>query len=343
MKPKRLCLECGEQCSDSRAKYCCIECRSKYYSKKNAKESDPNGELECRECGFRSNGSLQVHLKMKHGLTPTQYMQKHSLGADSVYSTGLRDMLSERVVGDKNPAYQHGGKLSPFSKKFIKYESLSEDEVELSIKDVALRAATTTKRNDNLPLRVEYYTKRGYSEEDAKKALSERQATFSLEKCIEKYGTEDGHRIWSERQELWINNSKHMRSGVSMVQMQLFSSLIHVPDAMFGKPSESNLGEKVIVTSAGTFSLDYYIPSKNIAIEFYGDFWHGNPNKYAPGDIIKFPGNDVVVDDIWFKDDTRINALYDEHGIRTLIVWESDFKTNRDEVIKLCNEYIENG
>ena len=50
---------------------------------------------------------------------------------------------------------------------------------------------------------VEYYLLRGFSEEDAKAKVSNIQSTFSLEKCIEKHGLEEGTRIWSERQEKW--------------------------------------------------------------------------------------------------------------------------------------------
>jgi len=53
---------------------------------------------------------------------------------------------------------------------------------------------------------LEYYIKRGYSEEESKKLLSERQSTFSLEKCIIKYGLEDGLKRWEDRQDKWIKS-----------------------------------------------------------------------------------------------------------------------------------------
>jgi hypothetical protein len=61
--------------------------------------------------------------------------------------------------------------------------------------------------------RIEYYLERGYSLEDAKNVLKERQATFSLEKCIEKYGEDAGSIVWRERQDKWQNtlNSKPLK------------------------------------------------------------------------------------------------------------------------------------
>ena len=53
---------------------------------------------------------------------------------------------------------------------------------------------------------LEYYLKKGYSEEDSKKLLSERQSTFSLEKCIKKYGTDEGIKKLKIRQDKWIKS-----------------------------------------------------------------------------------------------------------------------------------------
>ena len=57
---------------------------------------------------------------------------------------------------------------------------------------------------------IMYYTTRGYSEDEAIELQSERQKTFSLEKCINKLGELDGTLRWSERQEKWQDtlNSK---------------------------------------------------------------------------------------------------------------------------------------
>lgn len=50
---------------------------------------------------------------------------------------------------------------------------------------------------------VDYWISKGMSEEDAKKLISDRQRTFSLDKCIEKYGKEEGLKRFKERQTKW--------------------------------------------------------------------------------------------------------------------------------------------
>jgi hypothetical protein len=58
---------------------------------------------------------------------------------------------------------------------------------------------------------VEYWIHRyGQTPEEARLSVSRQQSTFSLEKCVLKYGVEEGQRIWSERQQKWQDtlNSK---------------------------------------------------------------------------------------------------------------------------------------
>lgn len=53
------------------------------------------------------------------------------------------------------------------------------------------------------PKHVDYWINKGYSIEESKDIISRSQVTFSLEICIEKYGDEEGYRIWKERQDKW--------------------------------------------------------------------------------------------------------------------------------------------
>jgi len=55
----------------------------------------------------------------------------------------------------------------------------------------------------NCSTRVEYWLSQGFSEEEAKIKLIERQTTFSKKKLIEKLGEEEGIKRWKERQIKW--------------------------------------------------------------------------------------------------------------------------------------------
>jgi hypothetical protein len=68
---------------------------------------------------------------------------------------------------------------------------------------------------------IEYWTIRGFSEVEAKENISKEQTTFSLEKCIEKYGEDDGKQRWLDRQEKWHNSYKKSNFS-TLVEIQFF-------------------------------------------------------------------------------------------------------------------------
>ncbi len=104
---------------------------------------------------------------------------------------------SERVQGENNPGYQHGGKFSPFSENFVGYQN---GNVDYDIEDVINKASKTKEENpERQPTRIEYWLAQGYDQYEAEKRLSEYQRKFSLDICIERYGEEEGYRIWKDR------------------------------------------------------------------------------------------------------------------------------------------------
>lgn len=110
-----------------------------------------------------------------------------------------------------NPAKNHNGALSPFSKNFLKYSNLNTFEIKNEIKKVKEKTKETKINHpENNSTKIEYYLNKGFDLETSKKLLSERQSTFSLEKCLKKFGEIEGLNIFKNRQEKWQNtlNSK---------------------------------------------------------------------------------------------------------------------------------------
>lgn len=160
--------------------------------------SDPSEFIECNICGYCGR-EIAIHVKT-HGIDPRNY------GVTKCQE--IRNKIRERVKGDKNPGYKHGGKLSPYSKKFIRYENGTAN---YTIEDVLKKQKQSYKENpQNRSNTLEFYLSRGLNVEEAKAALHKRQSTFSKEKCIKKYGEVEGVKIWQSRQDKWQNtlNSK---------------------------------------------------------------------------------------------------------------------------------------
>ncbi len=78
---------------------------------------------------------------------------------------------------------------------------------------------------------------------------------------------------------------------------------------------------------------DIFMPSNNLVIEYYGNFWHANPKYYKAKDILH---HNVTAEEIWKKDEKRIGIL-ESLGYNIMIIWEDDFKEDSEKIIRLLN------
>lgn len=92
-----------------------------------------------------------------------------------------------------------------------------------------------------------------------------------------------------------------------------------------------NLGYKSSVT-IGNYVVDYLNESKKEIIEINGDYWHCNPQKYAPDYYNKKLG--MTAFEKWKYDEERKKYL-ENLGYSVTILWESDLKSNKSTVHKL--------
>lgn len=162
--------------------------------------TDPKYYVECMLCGYRSK-NIQRHIKCDHNLSTKEY--KKQFGVSSVVCEDSVENFTTFECGDKNPAYRHEGKFSSLSKNFHKYNNLDETEVTEKINAVSKKIGISNKHNGNNSTTISYWLDKGYSQEEAEIMLSERQTTFTLDKCIERHGPIDGLMIWQDRQERW--------------------------------------------------------------------------------------------------------------------------------------------
>jgi very-short-patch-repair endonuclease len=133
---------------------------------------------------------------------------------------------------------------------------------------------------------LKYYLDRGYSEEVASEMLSNRQKTFTLEKCIQKYGEDKGYKKWIDRQEKWLKS--YQKINYSRISQEMFISvyneLLNVgfyDKVYFAKLDdnnnihETNKNYEYRLKLKKSYILpDFFIPSLNLIIEFDGTYYH---------------------------------------------------------------------
>jgi very-short-patch-repair endonuclease len=266
-----------------------------------------NDNLEtvtCRICGEQCKRIYGKHLKFAHNdMTTQQYKdlypgapimalsdkEKTTInGGKHMKLEKYKILFSEKIKGENNPNHksktteEERKSRSPFSKSFSKYSDIEDIEghissfVKESLKD---RIGSTT---------IEYFMKKGYSEEESKELLRERQATFTLEKCIANLGAKEGHKRWLERQEKWLKNYKKINySKISQeVFISVFNNLKNIGfenKVFFAKlDNEGNIHDTSknyefrLKLNKSYILPDFFIPDLNLIIEFDGTYYHRN-------------------------------------------------------------------
>lgn len=300
------------------------EYKLKYNLMKSNSDLKNEGAVECGICGLLSH-DLTSHIIRTHNMKIVDYKMQYG----EIKSQKYLFNLSERVKGENNPGYKHDGKFSPFSDKFIYSDKIDKNELISKVKK-------TIKENGSNSTTIEYWLKRGFTEEESRKNVSERQRTFTLQKCINKYGEEIGTKIWVERQEKWQKNlRKSLSGGFSKISQELFweifEKLSDVSQIYFaqldenkrkdltGKNHEYRLKLKTRIVLPDF--LD--IKSKKI-IEFDGTYWHEekiitNPNK--------------------LREEER-DELLEKEGYKVLHIKEKDYKNNPKKIISMCLDFL---
>ena len=86
------------------------------------------------------------------------------------------------------------------------------------------------------------------------------------------------------------------------------------------------------------FNVDFLIPSKNLIIECYGDYWHCNP-KFYDGDFYN-KSLHMTAKEKWEKDKKRLDFL-EKLGYTVLIFWGEDIKKEIEKIRNKIYVYIQ--
>lgn len=246
-----------------------------------------------------------------------------------------KKMASDAIKGKQNPNHKSNvnketrQSRSPFSKKFKKYKSdLNRKEFLESI-DWSQRITSNN---------IEWWLNKGHSVEEAKELLKERQSTFTLEKCITKYGKKEGTKIFNERQDKWkkslqanFEKEGDGRSPSSKFANSLITDLCSYLGIEIPKKEKWMMCKK----TGNAYSYDFTYGKK--IIEFNGDYWHCNPCLYEANYFNKNKG--LTAKEIQEYDSIK-NQLAKNHGYQVLVIWESDWLKTPSKVLNKCKIFL---
>ena len=83
---------------------------------------------------------------------------------------------------------------------------------------------------------------------------------------------------------------------------------------------------------------DIFLPVFNLIIEYYGDYWHGNPEIYDSNKILGRGTNRYLASKKW-KSDENNTVFAINSGYNVQIIWESDFNRDKSEIFRKIIKY----
>jgi hypothetical protein len=239
--------------------------------------------------------------------------------------------------------------LTPSNVEFWINKGFSESESKNIITKNQINASKHVDYKKRLlPSNFEYWIKKGFSEEESKQKVSESQSTFTLEKCILKYGEEEGREHFTKRQNKWLNSlltNGNMFIGYSKISQELFYKLLEIYDVNDKNKiyfATHNKEFKIKKEEGGVWLYDFTDIKNKKIIEFNGDMFHGNPNKYKSTDTPHPFRKKITAQDMWDKDKRKIDKAINE-GFDVLVIWDSEYRWgNKQEIINRCISFLKN-
>lgn len=170
----------------------------------------------------------------------------------------------------------------------------------------------------------------------------------TLESYIKLYGKKQGAKRFNQRLDkayrTMLNNKSVTTKRFSQVSMRFFKKL-ETKLKQINKNCKVFYGEnekKITINEKQRYYADffYHDKDKNIKkiIEFYGDYWHANPEFYSDDDLIVTYSGKFLAKEIRKKDAKRIRKINKKY--KTKILWENQVKTNEQKVLDKMVEFL---
>jgi G:T-mismatch repair DNA endonuclease (very short patch repair protein) len=286
--------------------------------------------LQCELCGFKSMLSLISHIRRKHCISMNDYRNK--------FPNCVVQQAS--LNGKQNASRSQKKRLEDPEnmKKILEWRSF--------------------------PSEIKHWTRKGFSEEEARQKIHEFQRSQSLKGNNETTRKKRSEKVSGDNNPMSLE-SISKREGVPISDASMLTPCYGRTGnkhPMFGKKHtkeaitkigqhinhngrsklEHELSDKLVETYGGKknthvagWCCDYVNDQTKLIVEFFGDFWHMNPEKYSANDIHKLMNK--IAEQVWSRDARKLRELR-EQGYEVIVIWESEWRRSKDE----CIERIKN-
>lgn len=244
-----------------------------------------------------------------------------------------------KEVQSKNAKQRKSPPPNAYSEDFWKAQGYTDPEkIRLRIEEQKVKTNpylqwTEDKKEDVMKKRRETY----YAKSDEERKAINKSRGRKKEQVIEKFGMERYLEILAVRKAgLTFTPPTNQYSKISK---KLFDELsVLNPDRKFYYADEEWFVRNTKYAKIG-YSLDFFCPATNKIIEFNGDFYHANPDKFLPESRINKFGVIHTAAEIWERDSQRMEVLK-ELGYTILVIWEHEYMNFHEQTIQKCNTFL---
>ena len=292
------------------------------------KKEHPDWVLKCLECEQEFFKTLVSHIRAKHSMSAEDYRDKHGNVVLQFTGETERSIRSAFWVNKWENSYSE-------------------------MKDAA-----------SLPSQTKHWIRKGFTEEEADKLVSEHQRKLALMQNSESGRLKNKAKSTGARNNMSLE-SLSKRHNVTIDDARKFTPMYGVfgeEHPRFGKKHTPEVLARIINTSRHvskfetqlldflsaeldleiqrSFHLDGWVVdgflSPNIVIEAFGTYWHADPRKYASDWVNAHSKKNAQ--DIWERDSKKIKDLSNKYVL--VIVWEDDWKKDRASVLERVKNAI---
>lgn len=342
------CLYCGKEfIGHYNRKYCCKECQDAVENKKardlHIQQREQNlsknailgyDYVVCPICGQKFQQITSTHFKI-HGYNNIDEVYRDYPDLQVTCNKFIENNLKgeNNPMSSKNKSELERKQASPYSlEHYYKKGAKTEEDAILMRKqflDTLDRSTWIQSTN------IEYYTRQGYSLEEAQELRRQKYATNTLEHYIKIYGPELAVQKKKERVNKWKQTlfTGNTHSKISDTFFEKIANEYNSDNIFYGN------NEYTLVLDNITALPDFIDIEKKKIIEFYGDYWHCNPLKYNSTFFNKH--KELTAKQIWEKDNERIQLLKN-NGYDVLIIWEYEVRHNFNFFVEKSLSFLNN-
>lgn len=252
-------------------------------------------KFKCEICGKSYKAITNSHLKV-HNITIKEYKEKYP-GA----SIGDFSNLNKWSNSEENKL--HCKKISE-----MVYNSPEINEKRIKACRIATSKESYRNKMSKIGKEVAKRQERQEFFKKAKERVTDWMRLSNYERWVIRYGKEEADK----RQLDWSNKNILPSTSKNTKPEIMFMEILKALNLPF-------IQQKVVKK----YRCDFYIPRYNVIVEIDGDYWHANPKKYNPKDLIG--GKKLLAEEVWEKDRIKSRCIIDE-GYILRRYWASELK-----------------